>query len=100
MRKNYVSKENKDAKEFHGRKTINSGRHEFDKGDGENEMFVWDSKVTEKNSFKLSKQIWKKIEDEALLKNKRPMLSLDISGTELVVLDKHDFIELFVKNYP
>lgn len=95
-KKNWQKKEFSDAKEFGGKQTPCSGGLWFAKGDVKTEQFLIDSKTSTKGSFSIPEKMWKKIAREALLSRRIPMLSVKygVDNTEVVVLDKYDFINL------
>jgi hypothetical protein len=89
-------KENKDNVLFRGKKRPRSGGLWFAPGDVSTEEFLIDCKTTEKKSFSITEQIWDKIHTEALKCRKMPCLSIQLGdGTEVVVLDKNDFLTFF-----
>jgi hypothetical protein len=100
--------ENRTAKEFGGRTQPASGAIPTLKGDvrtGETTPsfnstdFLIENKFTDKASYSLKKQIWEKIEKEALKDNLRiPLMQIDIQDKELVLLNKSDFLSLIEKN--
>lgn len=91
-------KQKQDAKDFHGKETPRSGGFWSFAGDvkcgGALKNLLVEVKQTEKKSYSLTCATWDKIENEALLDDKLPMMSVDIQGRELVILNKHDFISL------
>lgn len=73
----------------------NSGRG-IVKGDGSDEMFVWDVKEASK-SFALNESVWSKISTDAYSadKNKYPALLVVLGGsTELAVIEMSILVEL------
>lgn len=97
--KKWQKKESKDADIFNGRRTPKSGGFWFFPGDVKSDDFLIDSKTTDKKSFSITANMWEKIEGEALKSRRIPILSILLTneGTELVCLDKNDFIELIKK---
>lgn len=95
--KQWEKKEKKDSKDFGGSRQRSSGSTWFAPGDVKTDKFLIDSKFTEKNSYSLNKQTLDKIYEEALFQDRIPMLSLDIAGTEVVVVFKEDFLNLISK---
>lgn len=91
--KKWQKKETKDAKLFGGRRTPRSGGLWYSKGDSRCEKYLIENKQTEKESFSVSVKLWKKIEREALLSSKLPILSIEMGkgSLELVVLSMEDF---------
>ncbi len=96
-KKNYQVKEAKDSKAFGGKLTKRSGGIWFMPGDSKSEKFLVDSKLSKHDRFSIPRKMWQKIEKEALMNQRIPVLSLEF-GTEkkveLVVLDKNDFLTL------
>ena len=68
-------------------------------GDVKSDDFLIDSKTTDKKSFSITANMWEKLEGEALKSRRIPILSILLTneGTELVCLDKNDFIEVLKK---
>ena len=96
--KQWQKQEKKDAKLFGGRRTLRSGGLWFDKGDVKSETYLIENKATAKESFSVSVPLWTKIEKEALLSHRVPILSLEMGKEqlELVVLSKDDFCDLMI----
>jgi len=98
MLKRWKKKENKDAKDFKGSKQRASGMLWHSPSDSTTALFSIDSKSTEKASYSISLATWNKLCEEAAWNQERiPLLSIDISGVELVVLSKEDFLRLIAK---
>lgn len=95
--KKWQKKEKKDSKDFDGQVQKGSGNYWARPGDIVTDDFLIESKQTEKGSYSVSLKVWDKIYEEALFKFRLPMLSLIIQETELVVLDKNDFLNLLKK---
>lgn len=96
MRKAWRKKEIKDAKDFKGKLTPRSGGYFSFPGDVVTEDFLIDSKTTDKNRFSVTKQMWKKIDTEALKSRRMPLLSVKFgdSNIEIVILSKGDFLQI------
>lgn len=94
--KKWQKKEKKDAKDFGAKVTPRSGGLWFAKGDSKSEIYLIENKTSKHNRFSITKQVWQKIEKEALLSQRLPMLSIQFSDEdiELVVMDKNDFIKV------
>jgi hypothetical protein len=97
--KQWSKKEKKDATLFGGRRTPRSGGLWFAKGDVKSDVFLIENKTTKHKSFSITDKIWEKIEKEALLNKRIPMLSIEFGDAvkELIVLDKNDFITIIWK---
>lgn len=108
IRRKSQKQEARTAKEFGGKEQIASGAIDGMKGDvrtGETTPsfndtdFLIENKFTDAKSYSLKKAIWEKIEKEALKDNLRiPLMQIDIQETQLVVLNKSDFLSLIEKN--
>ncbi len=95
MLKKWKKKELKDAKDFGGKLQPHSGSGWSLPSDVLNNRFSIDSKYTTKRSFSLSLETWDKLCEEAAWNKERiPLLSLSLHGTELVVLSKEDFLKI------
>jgi len=91
----WQKKEYKDIKDFNGRETKASGRTWADKGDSRTKDWLVESKYTSKKSYSISLKTWDQLYGQALLSFRKPLLSIQIQDeTEVVVLDKEDFLEL------
>ncbi len=90
-------KENKDSKDFEGKRQKASGNYWGAPGDVKTDDFLIDSKQTDKGSYSISKKTWDKLYEQALFSFRVPLLSLLIQDTELIVLSKEDFLKLLQK---
>lgn len=91
----------KRTKHIGGRRQIMSGALWSAKGDNIiGNVALGDNKFTKHNSFRITKEMWKKITQEALEQVKDiPFLQIEMGETEaLVVLSENDFIML-LENY-
>jgi hypothetical protein len=95
--KKWEKKEKKDAKDFGGYRVAGSGNQWYAPGDVKHEVYLIDSKQTDKKSYSISLQTWDKLYEEALFSKRLPILSLQIQNLELVVLAKDDFLSLTTK---
>ena len=91
MSKRWERKEISDSKSFHGKRVNASGAKWWKPGDVVGAKFLFECKFTEKKSYSLNIDKWRKISDEALFKFLFPAMSIKIQDTELVVLSKQDF---------
>jgi hypothetical protein len=93
---NWRIKEIKDAKLFGGKRTPRSGGLWFAKGDSKSDKFLIENKTTDKESFSVSVKLWEKINREALLSRRIPMISMEMGKgkLELVVLSMEDFCSI------
>jgi len=96
MKKKWQDKEHNDAKEFGGRVTPRSGGAWSFPGDVKTEEFLIDSKTTEKKSYSITADVWRKLYSQALTSQRLPLLSIQLlnDDIEVVVLDKNDFISI------
>lgn len=97
MRKQWEKKEAKDAKLFNAKTTPRSGGMWFAKGDSKSEKFLIENKTTGKDNISINGLVWDKINKEALLEGRLPLLSIEFGIKKvrsLVVLDQDDFMEL------
>lgn len=96
MKKPWQVKEKKDVKDFGGKPTPRSGGVWKFPGDSKNNVFLIDSKTTEKKSFSVTLKMWHKINREALLNRRIPLLSIQFlkDNTEVVVMGKSDLLTL------
>lgn len=74
-----------------GRRIKGSGNKWYAPGDSSNEMFLCESKQTDKKSYSISKNKLEKIYNEALFMYKIPLFSIKIQNMDIVVLFKEDF---------
>ena len=93
----WKKKENKDSKDFNGTLTRGSGNKWFAPGDSKNDIWLIESKQTNKKSYSLSTDQLKKIYDEALFSFRLPMMSIKIQNINVIVLFKDDFLNLIKK---
>lgn len=81
------------AKDFGGEVQSGSGNVWNKKGDVRaGNKFLIEGKYTSKKSFSLTLKLWDKIYGEALDNFRLPMMGIKIQDTEIVVLDKDDFL--------
>jgi len=86
------------AKDFGGVVQAGSGNVWNKKGDVKaGNEFLIEGKQTDNKSFSITLKLWDKIYGEALNAFRLPMLGIKIQDTELIVLDKQDFLT-FLKN--
>ncbi len=92
----WQNKEKSDAVDFGARQTPRSGGLWFAKGDSRNEKYLIDSKDSHHSQFIVTSKIWQKVNREALLSSRIPLLSIGLENKkiELVIIDKNDFLEL------
>lgn len=93
--KKWQKKEKQDEDDFNGKRTPRSGGFWGFKGDITSREFLIESKHTTQKGFRITEELWDKIYDEALKSRKKPLISLQINDTEMVILDKDDFLELY-----
>ena len=95
--KAWEKKEKKGSIDFGGKRVKGSGNTWNQPGDVKTDTFLIDSKQTAKPSYSLTLKTWDKLYEEALFSFRLPILSLIIQDTELVVLDKNDFLKLIAQ---
>ncbi len=74
--------------------TPGSGSKSGWKGDGQDETWVVEYKLTFSKQFILKQHMWEKVEREALRAHKRPRMEIEMPDCYLVVMCKEDFCEL------
>lgn len=80
------------TKRTNGRLTLNSGATSvFDKADVDTSSFKIECKTTDKKSFSLKKDILKKVEKEAIFRNKMPLMEIEIGHDKFIVAKSDDF---------
>lgn len=94
--KKWQNKEQKDAKLFGAKLTPRSGGLWFAKADSKSQQFLIENKTTDKENFTIQGKVWEKIYNEAIINSRTAILSIMFGKkkTELVIIDKNDFIEL------
>jgi len=90
--------EKKTAREFGGRRTQGSGNKWHDKGDVKTPKFLIECKTTDAASYRLDKATIQKIQIEAAMAGKEPVLRIDIQGLELAVIPVYLFKNLTTKD--
>lgn len=84
-----------------GKAQAGSGAVWSAKGDVKQEEFLFENKYTDKESFRVSIDLWQEIEKKAMIaeSGRKPAMHLEIgkSKTRLIVLSEEDFLELFRK---
>lgn len=83
--------EERSAKRLGGRRVPGSGSGWAAKGDTTNAELLVECKRTDRQSISVKKSVLRKIAIEALRAGKVPVLELEISGDEYVVLRQRDF---------
>ena len=93
---NWQKKEDRDSKVFGSKKTPRSGGMWFAKGDSKSDKYLIENKTTTHESFAISIKLWEKIEREALLSRRIPLLSIELGDgkQELIVMSMEDFCGL------
>jgi hypothetical protein len=94
MKKQWEKKEQKDANSFRGRRTPRSGGLWFAKADVKSDTYLIENKTSAKESFSITSKLWEKINREALINSKIPLMSLEFGKKkiELIVMSKDDFL--------
>lgn len=92
IKKKSKMQERKVAKELKGRTTPASGSIAGMKGDVRTKRFLVECKYTDKDYYKLKREVWEKIKKEALKDNLRiPLLQINIQDFRIAVIDENDF---------
>ncbi len=92
VKKKWAEQEKRLAKTVGGSQPAASGAFWTRKGDVRNEDLLIEAKQTSKKSFSIKGEVWDKIEREALLDGRVPVLAIELQGRNLVVLDEQDFL--------
>jgi hypothetical protein len=87
----WVKKEKQDAKKFSSSRTKASGSLWYEPGDHKDGTFLYDSKDTKTKGFRLTKELWAKLYEEALFSYRIPVLSVRVEDLDLVVLSADDW---------
>jgi hypothetical protein len=89
-------KERDDAEAFQGKRTKGSGNQWANRGDIKSGIFLIEAKSTDKKSFSITQNLWKKIWEEAIQTQRIPILSIRLNKNDMdmVVLERRDFLEL------
>lgn len=90
----WKKKEKKDKEFFGGSRQRGSGNQWAHPGDIKSSELLIESKHTDKESFTITRKLWDKLYEEALLLFRYPILSIEIKDTEIVVMSKEDFNRL------
>ena len=96
VRTRSIKREKNQALKLGGRCQPNSGAgaSKFKKGDIKTDLFLVEDKYTDAASFSLKLDVWRKINNEALCNELRPMMSIGIQGVNLYVIDEYTMKEL------
>ena len=94
----WKKKEAQDKKDFGGNLRRGSGNFWSRPGDLINDIFLVESKQTDKASYSLNKKTLDKLYENALFSYRIPILSLLLQDVEFVVLWKGDFLKLLKKD--
>jgi hypothetical protein len=81
------------AKRLGGQLTVGSGSRWFNKGDVRTECYLVECKTTGKLSYTIKSSELRKIETEALLEGRNPVLVFDLDGRRYAILPFDDFME-------
>jgi len=74
--------------------TPSSGAKPGWQGDGQDENWVVEYKLTFAKQFILKQHMWEKVLREALRTHKRPRMEIELPDCYLIVMSKEDFDEL------
>src|SRR5579864_6876163 len=95
-KKLWQESEKKGAKLFGNKRTPRSGGLWFAKGDSKGEKFLMENKNTSKENFTIQGKVWEKIEHEAIIEGRIPVLYIDfeVKKKVLVVFSLEDFLTM------
>lgn len=91
--KKWVKKEKRDEKSFSGRRQRGSGNQWHAPGDVKSAKHLIDSKFSDQDEYRITIETWKKICDEAKFTMRIPVLSVEVDGIEIVVMNRDDVPE-------
>lgn len=91
--KKWVKKEKKDEKGFSGRRQRGSGNQWHSPGDVKSTKYLIDSKFSAQDSYRITLETWKKVCDEAKFTMRKPILSIEVDGIEVVVMNRDEVPE-------
>src|SRR5574343_1533372 len=94
MKPKWKKHEEKQAKDFQGNVNKGSGNFWAVPGDIKTDKFLIEAKQTDNKSYSLKYETWDKIYEEALFSQRIPLLCLLLQDTELVIIEKDDFLNL------
>lgn len=81
------------ARKRGGRATPNSGATKI-KGDMIVKAFLIEHKFTDKNSYRITDEVWQKVVDEAFMAQKEPALEVETTSSHYVVVPVHVFEQI------
>lgn len=81
------------ADKFDGQRSAASGAFWSRKGDVRTDKYLIEHKYTAKKSFTIKAEVLRKIEEEALLDSRTPVLAFELEGTNYVILKEDDWDE-------
>lgn len=79
------------ADKYDGQRSAASGAFWSRKGDVRTDRYLIEHKVTGKKSFSIRADILRKIETEAILDSRIPVLAFSLEGTNYVILKEDDW---------
>lgn len=82
------------AKLYKGRTQMASGAISHSKGDVRTARYLIEDKITDKQSYAVTRKVWDKIAKEGLQVGKQPLLRITINGKTLIVCDEVLFLTL------
>lgn len=94
--KNSLKHENRLADLLDGRRVSGSGSSWSHKGDVQSADLLVEHKYTSRKSYSIKSDVWRKIEKEAAIIGRVPVLAvrLELAQLDLIVLSEDDFVEL------
>jgi hypothetical protein len=92
---NWQKAEYKDVTDMGGKPTKASGRTWGDKADSKTGEWLVETKYTDSKSYSISINNWDKLEGQAMMSFRKPVLSLHFKDDfNVVILNKDDFLDL------
>lgn len=93
-----VRQERAIARDTGGRRQAASGSLPGLKGDVKTKSWLIEAKTTAGVTYTLKLRTWRKIEQEALVARKEPVLVLEISGRKLAIIDYDLWVDMLASN--
>lgn len=94
MPKKWELKEASDSLAIGGKRVKGSGNLWYAPGDSKSDIYLQESKQTDKASYSLSKKRLLKLYQEALFSYRVPLFSVKIQEVDVVLMFKEDWVKL------